>query len=122
MWTTTDRVANAPRPPRRAKWRTADQPERDAEGRRIRLRHPPEVKARLVETQDGLCTLCGLPFGVIPDQAADRRRSSWEATIDHVVRFADGGLDGHPNLAAAHEICNRMRDADHPSEPDAKST
>lgn len=103
---------NRDRPPPKRKWRHEGEPEYDAWGRRIRLRHPPELKERLIEDQDGLCHWCSRPFGEIPDDEEDRRPAAWLATFEHVIRFEDGGLDGPPNLAAAHRKCNEDREKD----------
>lgn len=101
---------NTARPPRKRKWRDPHEPEYDEWGRRIRLRHPPELKERLVEEQGGLCHWCSRPFGQVPDGEEDTRPAAWLATYEHVIRFEDGGLDGPPNLVAAHRKCNEDRD------------
>ena len=92
--------------PRKRRFRLAGEPEFDQQGRRIRLKHPPEFKEMLVSRQDNLCGICGTEMGVVPEDAVDRRPALWMATYEHVVRFADGGADDDTNIVAAHRICN----------------
>jgi 5-methylcytosine-specific restriction endonuclease McrA len=92
---------------KRRQWRLPHEPERDVYGRRIRLRHPPELKERLAAQQHNACAHCGLPMGLVPDDATDRRVSAWLATLEHVVPFSKGGADDETNLVAVHSRCNR---------------
>lgn len=95
----------------------ATRPRYDTWGRRIRLKHPPELKERLVKEQDGLCHWCSRPFGQVPDDEEDRRPAAWLPTFEHLIRFKDGGVDGPPNLVVAHRKCNEDRNKTNPGNP-----
>jgi 5-methylcytosine-specific restriction endonuclease McrA len=49
---------------------------------------------RILRRDGGICHLCGQPGA---------------ETADHLVPVDHGGSDAHPNLAAAHRRCNRIR-------------
>lgn len=54
------------------------------------------LKARIIRRDGGICHLCGQP-------GAD--------SADHLIPFSHGGTDQPSNLAAAHQRCNRIRQA-----------
>jgi 5-methylcytosine-specific restriction endonuclease McrA len=95
--------------PRKKKFRSADEPEFDAFGRRIRIKHPPELKEKLAEAQNHRCCLCGGALGVVPADAEVRTPSRWSASLEHVVPFSQGGADDETNLVVTHQACNEAR-------------
>jgi 5-methylcytosine-specific restriction endonuclease McrA len=49
---------------------------------------------------------CLCPDGRAIDPALDSTNSPWAPSVDHIVRFADGGNSHHTNLRSAHRECN----------------
>jgi len=68
-----------------------------------RLGHHPEVSprvARLLKSQGGKCSACGLFFA-----ASDRME------VDHITPHAYGGTDGNDNLQLLHRHCHDRKTA-----------
>lgn len=81
-------------------WRRVGEPEFDSEGRRLRLKHPPELIDRLAEAQNWRCCHCGGRLGE-PQGCRDAVPS-----LEHVVPFSKDGADDETNLVVAHRGCN----------------
>lgn len=91
------------------KYRLPGEPEYDELGRRIRLRHPPDLKDRLCEAQNHRCPMCGVNFNDPRDlrrKWKDGRLANHHPTFEHVVKFADGGADDESNLVIFCADCN----------------
>jgi hypothetical protein len=65
------------------------------------LKHPPEFKERLAESQNWRCCHCG-------ERLNEPFVQENFATLEHVVRFRDGGADDETNMAVAHKKCNEI--------------
>lgn len=56
-----------------------------------------QVKTRLFEVQEGLCSYCGRPM------------EFESATIDHILPLAKGGTWAKINLTLSHKSCNQLK-------------
>ncbi len=71
-------------------------------GRNIRI--PRAARLAIYERDDWTCRICLEP--VDPDAPM---RSTWDATLDHIVPRSKGGIDDPANLRLAHRWCNSVR-------------
>lgn len=61
----------------------------------------------VLERDEYLCSICGLPLDPNVDHLDDQY-----ATLDHIIRVSEGGGDEPDNLRAAHRWCNLARERD----------
>jgi len=60
------------------------------------------IRAELVARDGDVCYWCGVGF--------DEEEELQQVSIDHVVRYRDGGPNEIDNLVLAHKGCNQSRE------------
>lgn len=86
----------------------AGEPPRSERGRIVWSQWQPGLIGRLHAAQGGRCHWCARCMNLPPTSRHDGLR----ATLDHVIRLADGGPDEISNLVAACWDCNQRRGRD----------
>lgn len=77
-------------------------------GKKKRKQHK-SLKGRMFKKQKGLCCWCSLLMVMTSDD-----NDPLQATIEHVIPLARGGLDNANNIKIAHKKCNNERSCDMP--------
>lgn len=63
--------------------------------------------ARMFKEQSGICYLCGIPMRL----NLTKKRTRFDASIDHLIPECEGGTMANNNIKAAHKYCNNARGA-----------
>ena len=76
--------------------------------KRLNQRNRRTILQLRCEQQKWICPLCGRKMSIYDRSNGDDARPE-EATLDHIIRLADGGTDLLTNIRAMCKRCNNTR-------------